>query len=177
MTVRSAFLLSVLLFCGCATFHRHDWSPGQPGLHVVSGVPFVRQQTRDDCGPAALASLLAQRGTNLPLARIKAEVHNPLLRGSLLPDMENFARSQGLAPRSGRGDMEFLRRQIDAGRPVLIPVQMGFWVITRPHYLVVFGYDGNGFLAHAGVEENVFMAAGELGERWARMNSLYLFLE
>lgn len=170
--------VSALWLAGCSPFHSHSWSPGQPGLRVVEGVPFHAQQARDDCGPAALASLLAHRGEEIPLSEITAKVYSPKLGGSLLPDMENFARSRGLTTRSGRGDLNLLRRQIDAGRPVLIPVETGFWRATRPHYLVVIGYDDHSrFLVHAGVQEGVFIDGDQLFSRWVKMSRLYLYLE
>lgn len=113
----------------------------------------------------------------MAIATVARGVTTPQLGGALLPDLENFARRQGFATRSGRGDLVLLRRQIDAGRPVLIPVDMGFWLATRPHYLVVFGYNERGFIAHNGMEAEAFIDAGELLARWEKMNSLYLYLE
>lgn len=174
------FLLVLTLLacgCGCSPFQSHSWSPGQPGLHLVESVPFRAQESRDDCGPAALASLLDHRGRHLSVAEVTRVVYTPALGGTLLPDLENFARSQGFSTRSGRGDLALLRRQIDAGRPVLIPVETGIWVATRPHYLVVFGYGEQGFLAHAGTLKGVFVASDDLLDRWEKMNRLYLYLE
>ncbi len=177
MTVRLAIIIALLLGCGCATFQQHDWRAGEAGLHAVSGVPSIAQQSRSDCGAAALAALLAYRGREAPVATIARKVDIPALGGSLLPDLENFARDQGFETRSGRGDLALLRLQVDAGRPVIIPVQLGFWLFSRPHYLVVFGYTDREFLVHAGTGEAVFIAGDELADRWAKMNSLYLYLE
>ncbi len=177
MTVRLVTIITLLLGCGCAAFHQRDWRAGEAGLHVVSGVPFIAQQRSDDCGAAALAALLAHRGRELPEASIAKEVAIPALGGSILPDLENFARGQGFETRSGCGDLALLRQQINAGRPVIVPVQLGSWLVSRPHYLVVFGYTDRDFLVHASTREGVFIAADELGDRWAKMNSLYLYLE
>jgi len=177
MTLRAIIILALFLGCGCSTFQQHDWSPGKRGVRAVPGVPFLVQQSRDDCGPAALTSLLAQRGKVVPLETVTREVYTSALGGSLLPDMENFARQQGFVTHSGRGDLELLRRQIDTGRPVIIPVDMGVWLFNRPHYLVVFGYDDTHFLVHAPVEEGLFIDADELHSRWEKMNGLYLYLE
>lgn len=177
MIFRLFLILALLTGGGCTPLHRHDRDLDRAGLHVVSGVPFRAQQSRDDCGPAALISLMAHRGKEVPLENVTSRVHNPALGGTLLPDMENFARLQGFATRSGRGDMELLRLQIDAGRPVAIPVEMGVWLLSRPHYLVVFGYDEGRFLVHAGLQEKLFIEAGELLSRWEKMNRLYLYLE
>lgn len=175
---RFFFLLPFLVLgAGCSPFQQRPWSPDQPGLHVVERVAFRAQESRDDCGPAALASVLGHRGRDLPVAEIGRAVYTPALGGSLLPDMENFARRQGFITRSGRGDIDLLRQQIDAGRPVMIPVETGLWVATRPHYLVVFGYDENSFLVHAGTRGGVFIRAADLLARWGKMNRLYLYLE
>lgn len=170
-------LLALLLACGCTPFQRHGLGPGQTGLHVVHCVPFHAQQGRDDCGSVALASLLGHREREVALEAVNRGVTTPALGGALLPDLENFARLQGFVTQSGRGDLALLRGQINAGRPVLIPVEMGFWLATRPHYLVVFGYDEEGFYAHTGTEAGAFIAAADLLSRWEKLNSLYLYLE
>lgn len=177
MILKFVFVSLLICGCGCSPFQSRPWSPGQPGLHIVQAVPFRPQESRDDCGAAALASLLDHRGRHLSVSEIKQAVYTPALGGALLPDMENFARSQGFSTRSGRGDLELLRSQIDAGRPVVIPVETGISVMTRPHYLVVFGYERDGFLAHAGTLEGVFIASRDLLSRWEKMNRLYLYLE
>lgn len=177
MTGRLLLTLILLLAGGCTPFQQMNWSPGQPGLQFIEAVPFRPQEQRDDCGPSALASVLAHRGREVPVADIARAVYEPKLGGSLLPDMENFARQQGFATRSGRGDLELLRQAVAAGRPVVIPIETGFWHISRPHYVVVFGYDQRRFLVHAGVREGVFIDADELFLRWEKMNRLYLYLE
>jgi ABC-type bacteriocin/lantibiotic exporter with double-glycine peptidase domain len=177
VTVRLLLFLILFLAAGCTPFQQKNWSPGQPGLRVIEAVPFRPQEQRDDCGPSALASVLAHRGREVPVAAIALAVYEPKLGGSLLPDMENFARQQGFATRSGRGDLDLLRQEVAAGRPVVIPLETGFWRLSRPHYVVIFGYDQRRFLAHAGVREGVFIDADELLLRWEKMNRLYLYLE
>ncbi len=170
-------LLLLLTVHGCSSLPSNPLSSAPAELKVVENVPFRAQQSRDDCGPAALGSLLAHRGRELPIAAITAAVYHPALGGSLLPDLENFARAQGFATRSGRGELALLRREIEAGNPVLIPLQLGSWGISRPHYVVVFGYAGDRFLAHVGTREKVWLAGADLLARWERMGRLYLLLE
>lgn len=174
---RGAVILATLWLAACSPFQHHGHHPARSELHQVDGVPFFRQEGPYDCGPAALASLLGHRGHPSSPETIRGQVYLPALRGSLLPDLENYARRQGVTTRSGRGDLVLLRRQIDAGRPVLIPIEMGFGPASSPHYLVVFGYAGGEFLVHAGEQESVFIASGPLLRRWERMNRLYLYLE
>ncbi len=148
-----------------------------PDLRVIAGVPFRQQQAREDCGPAALSSLLSHRGIDVPVTEIARATYSPALGGSLLPDLENFARNQGVETRSGRGDILWLRRLIDSGTPVMIPIETGFGGVSFPHYIVVYGFDREGFLVHAGEEGEVYIRNERLRPRWKKFNSLYLYLE
>lgn len=171
-------LLALLLVAGgCSPFRSPPPQAGGSVLQVVTNVPFRAQESRDDCGPAALSSLLAHGGMDLSVAEITPAVHSPALGGSLLPDLENYARSRGFKTRSGRGDLALLRRTLAANRPLLIPVDTGLGLLSRPHYLVVYGQDAEGFLVHAGVEEARYIRAEDLLPRWEKMNRLYLYLE
>lgn len=170
-------ILVLLTTSGCSPFLAPPLQAEGRPLQGLPNVPFRAQQSRDDCGPAALASLLAHRGLELPLAEITRAVYSPALGGSLLPDLENFARGHGFTTRSGRGDLDLLRRTLEAGHPLIIPVETGLWPISRPHYLVVYGQDAEGFLAHAGVKSSVYIRAVDLLPRWKQMNRLYLHLE
>jgi ABC-type bacteriocin/lantibiotic exporter with double-glycine peptidase domain len=171
------WLLLPLAVWGCSPFRHLDRENGRSGLHVVENVPFYRQAGPYDCGPAALASLLAHRGLTVAPESIAGEVTSPVLRGSMLPDLENYARRQGFSTRSGRGDLMLLRQAVREGRPVLIPLEMGIKPVSSPHYIVVFGCDEEGFLVHAGEKAAVFIEAEELDRRWAVMNRLFLLLE
>jgi ABC-type bacteriocin/lantibiotic exporter with double-glycine peptidase domain len=111
------------------------------------------------------------------LEQIRAATYTPALQGSLLPDLENYARSLGYKTCSGRGDLTLLRGTIDAGIPLLIPLEMGRWALTRPHYVVVYGYTDSDFVVHAGKQENMTIAAADLDRCWQKLNRLYLYLE
>jgi ABC-type bacteriocin/lantibiotic exporter with double-glycine peptidase domain len=174
---RLVLLAVVLLTTACSPFQRQPWPSGAADLTLVEGVPFIAQTRRDDCGAAALASLLAHRGIELPLTRIDAAIYTPVLRGALLADLENFARGQGMETRAGRGDLMLVRQQIEAGRPVLVLMQKGFGPWSQPHYLVIFGFDQRRLLVHAGFAGEVFIDNGEFERRWSRMSRLYLYLD
>ncbi|MBE0582347.1 MAG: C39 family peptidase [Desulfofustis sp.] len=170
-------LCLLLLFTGCSLFRPAPPDPAAAGFRMVPGVPFRLQEERDDCGPAALASLLAHRGREIPVADIRQAVYSPALGGTLLPDMENFARRQGFVTRSGRGQAQLLRQTIDAGQPVVVPIQAGSWGVSRPHFLVVYGYDDQHFLVHAGTDAARLLTVAEFLPRWEKMGRLYLHLE
>ena len=140
-------------------------------------VPFVPQTRKNDCGPAALASILAYRNHVLPLETVTAEVFTPALGRTLLPDMENYARSLGLRPVTGSGDLELLNQRITDETPVVLLLDMGRMMTSRGHYVVLVGHAPGGYLMHSGHEAYRFMATDTLKQRWSRMNNLYLYLE
>lgn len=178
LAVAVSLVMVLLGGSACSPFQRHDPASEAPGAsHVVSDVPYFPQQARNDCGPAALASLLAYRGIQVSVSEITDAVYTPALKGTLLPDMENYARSLGLSTRSGRGDLALLRHTIDSGRPVLALLETGLWVVSRPHYVVVYGYDDSGLLAHVGTRAGIYVENGAFLDRWKKMNRLYLYLE
>lgn len=169
---RFGVLAITALLVACSPFR----APAPADRVVSLDVPFYEQQRGDDCAAAALASLLAYADAPVTPARIDKAVYDPRLGGTLLADMENYARDLGVDPRSGRGSLQALRDILREGRPVVIPIDMGWGAWRRPHYVVVFGYGSGFFAAHAGTRANVRIAADELERRWQRMGRLYLYL-
>jgi ABC-type bacteriocin/lantibiotic exporter with double-glycine peptidase domain len=140
-------------------------------------VPFVSQSQSNDCGPAALASVLAFHGRALPLDEVTRRVFTPGLERTLLPDMENYARSQGFATRSGRGDADLIRQSVSGGSPVILMLEVGGRLYSQGHYVVVYGHDPQGFLMHVGTGADRYLSEQDLLERWEPMNRLYLVVE
>lgn len=166
----------VLLVWGCTPFKPLPEHALQGEGTTSLEVPYVPQIRDNDCGPAALASLLKYYGKEVILEEVTNEIYIPALKRTLLPDMENFARAQGFETDSGRGDISLLRQAIDAGIPVIVLMETGSGVVRRPHYIVITGYTQDGFLAHAGVMKNVFMGFDEFDRKWRIMNRLYLMI-
>ncbi len=167
----------VLLAWGCTPF-RH--LPEQALIDedlVILNVPFVPQAQDNDCGPAALASVLQFYGKDISLDELTDKIFIASLNRTLLPDMENYARDKGFNTSSRRGSITLVKDKIDSGHPVIILMDAGTAVIKSPHYIVIWGYNSQGFLAHAGYRGNVFISFHELDQRWQRMNRLYLVLE
>lgn len=168
-------LLLVCAGCGLGPAFRADASAAADAVRL--DVPFVRQADRTDCGPAALASVLAFRGRRVPLDEITRHVHTPSMQRTLLPDMENYARSLGFPTRSGRGDADLLRKAVDAGSPVIVLADMGGPLYSQGHFLVIYGHDAAGFLLHAGTQGGLYVRDDDLLRGWNRMNRLYLVVE
>lgn len=85
-----------------------------PEWRIVRDVPFVAQQTTSDCGPAALAMVLAHFGA--PPATTPELARGDVRAGTL----RDVARSQGLEAYVVSGTFDDLFTQVARGRPVLV---------------------------------------------------------
>ncbi len=141
----------------------------------IGGVPFIRQDSQY-CGPAALASVLSYYGAPVDQKVIGSRVYNEKLQGALITDLERYARDAGFETKSGRGTVEELKAEIDHGRPVIVLVDRGFWVLSRTHYLVVFGYDDEGFTAHDGFTAAQRYRYDSFRDMWEKMGNAYLLV-
>jgi len=141
----------------------------------IEGVPFVKQD-REKCGPASLASVLSYYGVSIEPETISESTYDPKLKGSLITDLENYARRMGFSTESGRGDMERLKGFIDGKKPVITLVDRGLWVAARPHYLVLFGYNEEGFTVHDGENPSQVWPYSEFYRMWKKMGNTYLLV-
>jgi ABC-type bacteriocin/lantibiotic exporter with double-glycine peptidase domain len=166
------FLLCLLaaLSAGCAArpfadIREHIEARG----HYINGVPFVRQ-TSEDCGPAALAGVMAFHGRQPDLAAITAAVYLPQLGGTLPMDLERYAKEAGFLTDAGPGTLDTLRRTIRNNRPVICLLDLGFGPYRAPHYVTVTGFDdGNQLMImHDGVDPDRTMAYEKFGKVWKR---------
>jgi len=108
---------------------------------MVRGVPLVRQETRDDCGAAALSSVLRFWGRDATPAAIEARIgqENRRLKAG---DIVAYARNEGLRSYVFFGSLADIRYELEQGRPVL--VGLGKALDSKRavlHYEVVIGYE------------------------------------
>lgn len=119
---------------------RDTWPTAVPVRMELRDVPFYPQQEYQ-CGPAALATVLANTGATVAPEELVAQVYLPARKGSLQIEMLTAPRHYGrvsypLAPR-----FDHLLREIAAGNPVIVLQDIGIGPITRWHYAVVVGFD------------------------------------
>ena len=150
---------------------------GEERGHYISSVPFIYQKDKR-CGTAALASVLHYYGDPISEEAIAGDIFSPELEGTLLSDLENFARRRGFYTRVYPGSLSDLKRHIERNEPVIILIDEGFSVYQRPHYLVAVGYSEKRrlVLVHAGTEADALWSYGRLESAWARMNYLCLII-
>jgi ABC-type bacteriocin/lantibiotic exporter with double-glycine peptidase domain len=141
----------------------------------IVGVPFILQGP-GTCGPAALASVMAYYGEPIDLKTISTDTYTPEVKGAIFADLENFARERGFCTEFKQGDPGTIKEAIERRRPVIVLVDLGFWVISRPHYLVVTGYDEHGFTAHCGYRAAEHFSYRRFERLWKHKGSTYLII-
>jgi ABC-type bacteriocin/lantibiotic exporter with double-glycine peptidase domain len=141
----------------------------------IEGVPFVKQEGQE-CGPAALASVLSFYGVAVQVDSISEATYNQKLRGSLITDLEDFAHRLGFQTVSSQGTVEKIKVFIHRQRPVIVLVDLGFWIRSRPHYLVLYGYNKDGFIAHDGVKASRIYAYSDFEKMWGKLGCPYLLV-
>ena len=136
------------LLAGCAQLVpqtvalRDAWPEGVPRTVELTSVPFFPQEDYQ-CGPAALATVLAYTGANVTPDPLVKQVFVPARKGSLQLEMLAAPRTYGrvslqLAPRYAD-----VLREVAAGNPVVVLQDVGLMSPMLPewHYAVVNGFD------------------------------------
>jgi tetratricopeptide (TPR) repeat protein len=143
--------------------------PGRPTRVELIETPFFPQREYQ-CGPAALATLLASAGVGVHPDDLLAEVYVPGRRGSLQAEMIAATRSRGLLPYELPPSMEALLAQLDAGQPVLVLQKTGAGPWPGWHYAVVVGYDTQAqrIVLRSGTQLRLEMSAARFLATWDR---------
>jgi len=153
------------------------WSAPTPGMEtrapaagstVIPGVPFLPQE-ENTCGPSSLAMLLRFLGRTGEIVR---ETMTAGLKGALITDLAAAARRRGFEAEVADLNLARLREKISEGIPVILLVDLGTWVLSRPHYLLAFGMTPDGVVAHSGRQEGKVIPFSTLDAQWAKMGRL-----
>jgi len=114
---------------------------GIPQRVELTQVPFHKQ---DDflCGPAALAMVFNAAGvTSASVESLTPMVYLPGRQGSLQAEMLGTTRRNGLVPYTLAPQLEDLLRELAAGTPVVVLLNLSLKMMPVWHYAVVVGYD------------------------------------
>lgn len=134
-------MLAALLLGGCA--HSPKLPPEAlrlPERVELSEVPFFPQADYQ-CGPAALATMLNQRGVITTPGLLKDRVFLPGREGSLQVELVAAAREHDLLVYPLAPRLETLLAEVAAGNPVLVLQNLAFDWYPRWHFAVLVGYD------------------------------------
>jgi tetratricopeptide (TPR) repeat protein len=164
-------LLTALVLTGCAAWQRGDWPQGLAGIpprSEIASVPFFAQDEYQ-CGPAALAMVLAWSGLDVEPAELTEKVYTASLKGSLQPAMVAGARRSGRLAYVVYGT-ESLIREIAAGHPVIVLQNLGLSWIPVWHYAVAVGYDTtrDEVRLHSGLQARQPLSMPVFQNTWAR---------
>jgi hypothetical protein len=102
--------------------------------------PFYAQE-RYQCGPAALATVLAMHSVDVTPEELVDAVFVPSLNGSLPEEITATARRYGMLAYPLQPLVTDLMREVSQGNPVLVFQNLGTGWFPKWHFAVVIGYD------------------------------------
>jgi len=169
----AGLLLWIVVLAGCATPQAGDLLAQRPAdlpqRHEITEVPFYPQEMYQ-CGPAALATVLAHQGLAVTPEGIAKAVYLPGRDGTLQAEMLSGVRREGrvayvLAPR-----LDDLLREVAAGTPVVVLQNLAFSFAPLWHYAVVVGYDlaREEIVLRSGTTRRLDMTLSVFERTWAR---------
>ncbi|MDH4561936.1 PA2778 family cysteine peptidase [Pseudomonas sp. BN411] len=140
----------------------------------LTQTPFYPQEIYQ-CGPAALATLLVQRGVKTSPEELTPKVYLPAREGSLKLELVAAARQYGMLVYPLEPNLDALLAQVAAGNPVLVMQNLGLDWLPRWHFAVVVGYDRgkDELVLRSGTEKRwvtdlrSFDRTWQRAERWA----------
>jgi tetratricopeptide (TPR) repeat protein len=182
MTTRRAVTLLALFLCagafgGCvsrAPLIAPNLSANALPALELDATPFYPQEDFQ-CGPAALATVLAASGVEVEPEALVEQVYLPARKGSLQIEMQAAPRKYGRLAYPLARNFDALLGELQAGRPVLVLHNYGLPFWPRWHYAVVVGYDAardivllrSGVTRRQTLSARTFMRAWDNGGRWA----------
>ncbi|HLF11584.1 MAG TPA: PA2778 family cysteine peptidase [Gammaproteobacteria bacterium] len=138
----------------------------------LTGVPFF-PQTEYQCGPAALATILAHEGVPVDADGLVDAVYVEGLRGSLQPELLGATRRNARIPYVLEPEPAALFAELAAGRPVLVLQNLGFERVPVWHYAVVVGFDSDSgrVILRSGTERRRLERIGRFLRSWERADN------
>ncbi|NQD79601.1 PA2778 family cysteine peptidase [Pseudomonas sp. CrR14] len=137
----------------------------------LSSVPFF-PQTAYQCGPAALATMLNQRGVLTTPGFLQDQVYIPGREGSLQVEMVAAARSHDLLVYPLKPKLDVLLAEVAAGNPVLVLQNLAFDWYPQWHFAVLVGYDRREqtLILRSGTSRRWTVDFAAFDKTWARGN-------
>jgi len=166
-------LLVTLLLAGCAapplTRQLLD-TPGELPPRVELGQTPFFPQDRYQCGPAALATVLAAQAIRVTPESLVERVYIPALKGSLREEITAAARDYGMLAYRLQPSLSDLLAEIANGTPVLVFQNAGLPGLPQWHFAVAIGYDlpARTLLLRSGTTRRWQTTLGTFERTWSR---------
>lgn len=138
----------------------------------LEDTPFFPQE-KYQCGPAALATVLASSGVNVRPEVLTPRVYVPERGGSLQPEMLAASRDFGRLPYVIEPNLPSLLAEVAAGRPVLVLQNLGVRFAPAWHYAVVVGFspETGEIVLRSGTQRRRVTDAGVFLRTWRRSDN------
>ena len=143
---------------------------------IIDNVPFYSQEAFQ-CGPASLAGIMNYWGIKISPEDIAKAIYSKSARGKLTIDMVLFANKNGLYAQQYEGGIDDIKEKIDRGYPLLVLVDLGFYLYKAYHYMVVIGYNNEGIIVNSGNKERLFIDKERFLNMWKKTNYWTLWLK
>jgi hypothetical protein len=165
---RAGFLFALLVAAvglgGCISLPQTDAlrdapPQGLPARVELTQVPFHPQHDFL-CGPASLAMVFNAAGVAADVDSVTPLVYLPGRQGSLQAEMLGATRRSGLVAYTLAPRLEDLLREVAAGTPAVVLLNLAFKLIPVWHYAVIVGYDLD-------KREVIVRSAGKARDEWS----------
>lgn len=141
------------------------------GLHgeavELTATPFFAQEDHQ-CGPAALATVLAADGVGVVPDDLVPLIYLPQRKGSLQTELIAATRHYQRLPYLLQGGLPALLQEVESGKPVLVLQNLGVSFWPAWHYAVVVGFDPerNQLILRSGRKQRLRMSARSFLRTW-----------
>ncbi len=164
----AATVVAALLLTACATGTMRPQPPTAAAVELVQ-TPFFAQADYQ-CGPAALATVLAASGVAVLPEDLVSQVYVPGRRGSFQAEMVAATRRYQRIPVPLPQTLEAVVEALHGGQPVLVFLNLGLRVLPVWHYAVVVGYDPatQSLALRSGRERRERMSLARFDAAWQR---------
>ncbi len=136
---------ALLLCTGCSgyigTAQSFDPAKAPATLDWLDGIEAIRQQSENDCGPAALAMVLRWHEEAVTLDELVRTCERGAGGGVTAAALRNAARARGFHSEIVAGAIQDLRKHIAKGRPLIVGLVKPYLDGSRNHYEVAVGID------------------------------------
>jgi peptidase C39-like protein/tetratricopeptide repeat protein len=134
----------------------------------LEATPFFPQREYQ-CGPAALATVLAASGVAVTPDDLTARVYIPERRGSLQPEMIAATRGYDRLAVVLGSSLDVVLREVSAGNPVLVLQNLGVASLPLWHYAVVVGFDSSSdaLILRSGEDDRKRISAHRFASSWS----------